>query len=136
MTAETDKIKFHPNWMRFMYAVTAVAAGIFGIGFLAAPDSMLSTMGYPAQEPVIAGVLYSLWLAIGIWSIAGLRSPLKFTPVLLLAMTYKTVWIIAIVIPRAIAGTLPSFAMVTAVQWVLFIVGYLIVIPWRYLFAK
>lgn len=119
-----------------MYAATLVVAGADGLGFLVAPSSMQSILGIPDQEPIIAGVAYSIWFALAIWSIAGLRSPLKFTPVLVLAMTYELVWIIAIIIPRLIAGTLPSFAMSTVLTFVPFIIGYLIAIPWKHVFAK
>jgi hypothetical protein len=136
LTTETEKIKFHPNWMRVMYALTVIVAGVFGLAFLIAPSATESLWGIPTQEPIIAGIAYSMWFAMGIISLGGLRSPLKFTPVLVAEMFYKTVWIIAIIIPRAIAGTLPSFALTLAVSYLIPIIGNTIVIPWRYFFAK
>jgi len=135
LTADTE-VKFHLNRMRFMYAATAIFAGFIGISLLIAPSTMQSMFGYPAQEPIMGAVVYTVWLAFALLSIAGLRSPLKFAPILLLEITYKTIWLVAIAIPAAITGTLYSFALENAVLFVLFIVGYIIAMPWKYIFTK
>jgi hypothetical protein len=136
LATETGKIKFHPNWMRFMYALTVIFAGVFGLAFLIAPGATESLWGIPTEEPMIAGIAYSMWFVMGVMSLAGLRSPLKFTPVLVAEMFYKTVWIIAIIIPRAVAGTLPLFALTLAVSYLIPIIGNTVAVPWRYVFAK
>jgi hypothetical protein len=135
MSTETKGIKVRYNWLRFMYAYTIVFAGSTGLGCLVAP-STLNLLGYPAQEPIWAGVGYSMMLALAIASILGLRAPLKFSPVLLLQLTYKVIWFIAIIIPLSIAGHLPSYAIGTCILFATFVVGDLIAIPFRYLFAK
>ena len=135
MSTETKGIKVRYNWLRFMYVYTIVVAGSIGLGCLVAP-SMLNLLGFPAQEPVWAGVGYSVLLAFAVASILGLRAPLRFSPVLLLSLTYKVTWFIAILVPLLIAGRLPSYAMSTAILFATFVVGDLIAIPFRYLFAK
>ncbi len=75
-------------------------------------------------------------MALAIASVLGLRAPLRFSPVLLLQLTYKVIWFVAIFIPVSIAGQLPSYAIGTAILWIAFVVGDLIAIPFRYLFAK
>lgn len=136
MITESAAVKFHPNWMRVMYALTVVIAGGIGLALLIAPKATGSFLGYPAEEPLIAGIAYSVWFTLGILSIAGLRSPLKFAPVLVVEMTYKTVWILAVIIPTAIAGPLASFGLTSAVLYLIPIIGNLIVVPWRLVFAK
>jgi hypothetical protein len=75
----------------------------------------------------------SLWTAIMILSALGLREPLRFSPVLLLQVIYKTLWLLFYVVPllrkgewSAIpAGITTSFAAIVLVwPWL---------IPWRYL---
>jgi len=83
-----------------MYAYTIVGAGVIGLALLIVPNTMMSLLGIPTEEPIIAGMAYSVWLAFGILSIFGLRSPLKFVPVLLLQFTYKVVWFIAVIAPK------------------------------------
>ncbi|MFB3889335.1 MAG: hypothetical protein ACE14S_07570 [Candidatus Bathyarchaeia archaeon] len=137
MAREIGGVKYHPNWMRIMYGLTAVFAGVFGLALLITPSATESFMGFPTQEPMIAGVAYSVWFTLGVLSIFGLRSPLKFAPVLVAEVFYKSAWILVLVVPRAVAGTLPSFAMITTLEWLLIpILGNIIAVPWRYVFAK
>ena len=89
----------------------------------------MNLLGFPAQEPVWAGVGYSVLFAFAIVSILGLRAPLRFSPVLLLSLTYKVTWFIAIFIPLLIAGRVPSYAMSTGILFATFVVGDLIAIP-------
>ena len=136
MTQETEEIKYHPNWLRFMYAYTIVVAGAIGLLFLIIPSTMLSILGVPTQEPIVAGALYSVFLAFSIVSIFGLRSPLKFAPVLLPQFTYKVIWFISVIAPKAVSGGLPPFAITMSILWAPWVIGGLIALPWKYLFAK
>lgn len=75
MSTENEKIKVHPNWLRFMYAYTIVIGGVFGLTSLILPSAASSLMGFPTEEPIIAGLASSVGVAFAILSIAGLRSP-------------------------------------------------------------
>jgi hypothetical protein len=83
MSADSKGIKVRYNWLKFVYAYTIVVAGSIGLGCLVAP-STLNLLGYPAQEPIWAGVGYSVLLVA---SISGLRDLPRFSPVLLLSPT-------------------------------------------------
>ena len=65
-----------------------------------------------------------------------LRSPLKFSPVLLLQLSYKMVWFVGLILPVLIAGKFPSYAIEYIVFFAVYIIGDLIAIPFSYLFAK
>ncbi len=136
MSTENEKIKVHPNWLRFMYAYTIVVGGFMGLSFLIMPGSATSIFGFPEEEPIIAGLAASTGVAFAILSIAGLRSPLKFSPVLLLQLTYKVIWFIAVIIPKLAIGQLPSYAIMSSVLYATFVIGDLIAIPFRHLLAK
>jgi len=131
-----DEVKVHLNWLRFMYAYTIVGAGGIGLALLIAPNTAMSLLSIPAEEPIMAGVAYSAWLAFGILSIFGLRSPMKFVPVLLLQFTYKVVWFIGVIAPIAITGAMPSFGFTMIAIFASYVIGDIIVIPWRYLLSK
>jgi hypothetical protein len=92
-----------------MYAYTIVGAGGIGLALLVTPNTAMSFLGIPTEEPIVAGVAYSACVAFGILSILGLRSPMKFVPVLLLQFAYKVVWFTAVIALRAVTGALPSF---------------------------
>jgi len=120
-----------------MYIYTIVGAGGFGLGIIFIPDVMRSIFGWPNSDQIIAfGVTGSVYLSFAILSILGLRSPLKFTPLLLLQLTYKVVWLIGVILPILFTGKFPTYAILFAAIYVTYIIGDLIAIPFFYVFAK
>ena len=124
------------GWIKGMYIYTILGAGGFGLGIIFVPDAIQSILGAPRQDPVVFGVTGSVYLSFALLSILGLRSPLKFVPVLLLQLTYKTIWFVGVIIPIFIAGKLPTYAILLAVIWATYIIGDLIAIPFSYVFGK
>lgn len=49
-------------------------------------------------------ILGSLWTAILIGSILGLFSPVRMSPLLLIQVVYKTLWLLVFVLPRGLGG--------------------------------
>jgi len=124
------------GWLKIMYIWTIVGAGGFGLGIIVIPNVMKSIFGWPTQDPIVYGVTGSVWLAFGIISILGLRSPLKFVPVLLLQLCYKSIWFIGVVLPLLVVGKFPLYAILHVVVIASYIIGDLIAIPFSYVFAK
>jgi hypothetical protein len=95
-----------------MYLYTIAGAGAFGLGIIVIPDVMRAIFGWPNSDHIIAfGVTGSVYLSFALLSILGLRSPLKFTPLLLLQLTYKVVWLIGVILPILFAGKFPTYAL-------------------------
>jgi hypothetical protein len=124
------------GWIKFMYIYTIIGAGGTGLGMIFASKFIQSLLNWTVDEPIIYGIAASVFLAFSILSVFGLLSPLKFTPVLLLQLCYKTVWFIAIVLPMLVAGKFPAYGIFTAIFWLTYIVGDLIAIPFGYLFTR
>ena len=124
------------GWLKGMYIYTIVGAGGAGLGIIAFPDVILSIFGWPNQDQLTFGVTGSVYLAFALLSLLGLRSPLKFTPVLMLQLTYKVVWLIGVILPILFAGKFPAYALLFTVIFVTYIIGDLIAIPFSYVFAK
>jgi len=97
---------------------------------------MRSIFSWPDQDPVVYGVTGSVYLSFAVLSILGLRSPLKFAPVLLLQLCYKAIWFVGVILPILIAGGFPTYALLHVVIFATFIIGDLIAIPFAYVFAK
>jgi hypothetical protein len=137
-----DVIAMSPNldvrwgWIKGMYIYTILGAGGYGLGIIFVPDAIQSLLGAPRQDPVVLGVTGSVYLSFALLSILGLRSPLKFVPVLLLQLTYKTIWFVGVIIPILIAGKLPTYTILLAVIWATYIIGDMIAIPFGYVFRK
>jgi hypothetical protein len=78
----------------------------------------------------------SVWMAFGVLSIFGLRSPLKFVPILVMQLCYKSIWFIGVVFPMLVSGTFPLYAILHVVIMGSYIVGDLIAIPFPYVFSR
>ena len=124
------------GWLKIMYIYTIVGAGGFGLGMILIPGTMQSLFGLPDQDPIILGVMASLYVAFALLSIHGLKSPLKFSPVLMMQLIYKVVWFVGILLPMVIKGTFPNYGILFVVIFVSYIIGDLIAIPFGYIFAK
>jgi len=129
-------IKIRWGWLKGMYIYTIVGAGGFGLGMIVAPNVMGSVFSWPSGDPIAIGVTGSVYLSFALLSILGVRSPLKFVPVLLLQLCYKVVWFIGVVLPLLVAGKFPMYAILHVVIFATYIIGDLIAIPFSYVFAK
>ena len=115
---------------------TIILAGLFGLGIIVIPEKIKTSFTWPVEEPIAFGIVGSVYLAFGLLSILGLRSPLKFVPVLLLQLFYKSIWFIGVFLPLLFTAHFPSYAVPTVVIFATFIIGDLIAIPFFHLFAK
>ena len=124
---------FRWGWMRFMYSLNVLAAGVPGLVVLFGPESFMSSV---TQDRLYFGVLGSVWLAIGLLSVLGLRNPLRFSAIFMVQIVYKSLWFGAVLLPLAIAGELRFDAVPLAIFFALAIVVCLIATPYAYLFGK
>ena len=124
------------GWLKLMYIYTIVGAGGFGLGIIVIPNVMKSVFRWPDQDPIVFGVVGSVYLAFGLLSILGLRAPLKFVPVLLLQLLYKAIWFLGVVLRLLVVGQFPMYAIMLVVIFATYIIGNLIAIPFSYVFAK
>lgn len=132
----SESIKVRMNWLKGMYVYTIIGAGGFGLGMLVAPEMVKSVLAWPVADPIAFGIVASVWLAFGILAILGLRSPLRFAPVLLLQLCYKAVWLIGVALPLLVTAQFPTFAIVHVAVFATYIIGDIIAIPFSYLFAR
>lgn len=96
------------GWLKGTYIYTIVGAGGLGLGIIVMPGGMRSMFGWPSQDPIVYGVFGSVFISFALLSILGLRSPLKFAPVLLPQLFYKVIWFIGVVIPACVCGQTPG----------------------------
>ena len=133
MSKET-KVRW--SWLKAMYIYTIIVAGGFGLGIIFVPNLIASIFRMPTQDPITMGILGSIYIASAALALLGLRSPLKFVPILLLQLVYKVVWFIGIILPVLIAAKFPAYAISFVIVFATFIIGDLIAIPFSYVFKK
>ena len=124
------------RWLRFMYVYTTIVAGAIGLAEILAPARVQSMFGMPEQDPVVFGFGGSVFLALGLVAILGVRAPLKYCPILLVELAYKLIWLCGVVVPLALRGEFPASSIVQVVIFGTFVVGDLIAIPFRYVFSS
>jgi hypothetical protein len=132
----TQQLNVRWAWLKGMYIYTIIGAGGFGLGVIVAPDEMRSLFGLPGQDAIHFGVAGSVWLSFGLLAILGLRSPLKFVPILLLQLCYKALWFVGVIFPMLLAGKFPTYAALYMLLFAIAIIGDLIAIPFSYIFAR
>ena len=124
------------GWLKFMYIFTIVVAGGCGLGIIFIPNLMIAVLGMPRQDPIVSGVMGSVFLAFGILSVFGLQSPLKFVPILLLQLCFKLIWVLGVILPLRFVEPLPMYGILFVVIFAIYIAGDLVSIPFHYIFAK
>ncbi|PKN37719.1 MAG: hypothetical protein CVU62_08320 [Deltaproteobacteria bacterium HGW-Deltaproteobacteria-2] len=128
------------SWLKLMYWYTILGAGGYGLLIIVAPAFVQSTtqclMPFPAQDPLIFGYMGSAMVAFAILSIFALRAPLRFVPVLMLQLVYKTVWMLGVYIPLVMSGNNSLYATLLAAIFVIYIIGDLVAIPFSYLLGR
>ena len=132
----SEEINVRWGWLKFMYIYTIIGAGGFGLGIIFIPNTMISIFGWPNQDPIVFGVVGSVYISFGLLSILGLKAPLKFVPVLLLQLSYKSIWFVGVIIPLLVTGKLQMYAIIYIIIFASYIIGDLIAIPFSYLFSK
>jgi len=132
----SSQCKVRYGWLKFLYLYTLVGAGGSGLLMILFPDRLAALFGMPAQDPYIYGVAASIWLAFGLLSILGLRAPVAFLPVLLMQLFYKSIWLVAVVLPLMLRGERPAYAFLFTAIMVSYVVLDLIAIPFGILFGR
>lgn len=128
--------KIRWGWLKGMYIYTIVGAGGFGLGILFLPEVIKATFSWPVNEPVAFGVIGSVYAAFGLLSLLGLRAPLRFAPVLLLQLCYKSIWFVGVLVPLLITAHFPAYGITLVMIFATYIIGDLIAIPFSAIFAK
>ena len=129
-------IKIRSGWLKGMYIYTIAGAGGLGLGMIVVPEMIKLMFSWPVEEPIALGIVASVYVAFGLLSILGLRSPLKFVPVLVLQLCYKSVWFIGVILPLLLTSQFPGYAIPIVIIFATYIIGDLIAIPFTYVFAK
>ena len=132
----SKELKVRWRWLKGMYIYTIIGAGGFGLGIIFMPDVLQSMFGWPIQDPIVLGIVGSVYFSFGLLSILGLRSPLKFSPILLLQLSYKVVWFIGVLLPILFAGKFQTYSLLYVAVFATYIIGDLIAIPFKYVFAR
>ena len=82
------------------------------------------------------GIAFSFWAAFAALTGLGIRYPLKMLPLIILQLSYKTIWLIFVYVPLKSSGNLTEGAMELFQANTIGVVLDLLVIPWGYVYHK
>lgn len=82
-----------------------------------------------AVLPLMNGAVAALLGAMGLLSVAGLFSPVRMLPLLVFEIVWKAIWVLAVALPKALAGELDDGTLSTllACAWAL---PFVFIVPW------
>ncbi len=112
-----------------------IMRGLFFLNFISLAFDNWSTILFPTgQMDTLTGVTISFWASFALLNLLGIRFPLKFIPILLLQLLYKSAWIVGTYLPARSAGALDED--LTGFFWVCIagIALNLVIIPWGYVY--
>lgn len=95
----------------------------------------LASQGRFAESEGFRTILGSLWTAILIGSVIGLFRPVTMSPLLMIQVVYKTLWLLVFVLPRLSAGRSQEVPWGISLTFLMIVISYPWVIPWRILFG-
>lgn len=130
-TTPSAKSYSPPNWRLH------IMRGLFWLNFISLAFDNWSTILFPEyQMDTLTGVTISFWAAFSLLNLLGVRFPLKFTPILLLQLLYKSAWIIGTYLPAKNSGTLDED--IYSFFWIC-VAGVtlnLLIIPWKFVYIE
>jgi hypothetical protein len=104
-----------------------------GFGTLFRPSS--TDQGVFPESAGWRTLVGSLWLAILAMSVLGVRQPEAFRWLLVFQVFYKSVWLIAYVLPRMLAGRGREVPAGITLSFLVIVLVWPWFIPWRQLFS-
>jgi len=78
----------------------------------------------------------ALWTGIMVLSAFGLRDPMRYSPVLLLQLIYKTLWLVVFALPLVRRREAHLIPWGIAISFIAIVVIWPWLIPWAYLLGR
>ena len=120
-----------PRWR--LYSLRA----LFFLNFISLAFDNWSTILFPdSQMDVLTGVSISFWAAFSLLNLLGVRFPLKFLPILLLQLLYKSAWILGTYYPAWSTENLDEHLQSFFWVCVAGIALNLLILPWKYIYQE
>jgi hypothetical protein len=84
----------------------------------------------------IRTILGSLWTAILLCSVLGVFLPVEMSPMLLIQVLYKLLWLVVFAAPRLLAGRMGELPMGIVLTFAVIVLAYPWVIPWSHFLGR
>jgi hypothetical protein len=95
----------------------------------------LASQGKFPESAGFRTVLGSLWIAIMVGSVVGLFFPVPMAPLLMVQVVYKTLWLVVYALPRLLHGRSGEVPWGISLPFLVIVLTYPWVIPWKRVFG-
>jgi len=121
--------------LRVLFALDVIGAGVPGLLLLVSSEKAIAWL---LADRIAAGSVTALlgcvWLSMGLLAIAGMFRPVTLSPLLLLQLLYKGIWLGTVgATTYWNGGSPPPIMTAVFLAWVIAVAATL---PWRFLFAN
>lgn len=96
----------------------------------------LASQGKFPESAGFRTILGSLWTAILVGSVLGLFFPVPMSPLLLIQVVYKALWLLVYALPRLLKGRSGEVPWGISLTFLVIVLTYPWVIPWEQVFAR
>jgi hypothetical protein len=125
-------------FLRIIYISNILVAGAISIMTLVfnsfATKNLFGDLETESNSSYITG---SFWTAITLCSIFGLKFPYNFSPVLIIQIIYKSLYLFRKFLPDLISGNVGERGTIgMSIFFLVWIIILPIFVPWRYLFRN
>ncbi|MEM6377960.1 MAG: hypothetical protein AAF705_07090 [Bacteroidota bacterium] len=121
--------------IKVVYIANIIVAGWISITSLFFPKTAAVSVFsgvYPNSE--LIRLVGALWFSIFLISILGLWKPINFSPILIVQLIYKSLWLLVVALPAILQkNDYPSGMASFFLIWVIVLP---FVIPWKALFSS
>jgi hypothetical protein len=115
--------------LKIVYIANIIVAGWISITSMTSPKRAAETVFQHSYEPTeVMKLVGCLWFAITILSMLGLWRPISFSPILLVQLIYKGMWLLIVALP-AIKNNQP-YPTGMALFFLIWVLVLPFVIPW------
>jgi hypothetical protein len=117
------------NAIKLVYIANIIVAGWISLSSILSPKKAAYSVFQNAYEPTeVMKLVGCLWLAIAVLSALGLWRPVSFSPILLVQLIYKGIWLLVVALPAIRNNQVyPSGMALFFLVWVMVLP---FVIPW------
>ncbi len=131
MSGELSRIRLYA--IRFVYLFNAL---VIGFGAWSELIKQVRLISEGKTWDLVYGIAYSIYAGLALLMLWGVRFPLKMLPLLLLQISYKTIWLMVVGYACWSAGRLNPEVMATTRFFAAIVVLDLVIIPWPYVFGN
>ena len=114
-------------FLRLLYFLMFVFVGL---------DAWKTIITHQGSWDPTRAVAWCVWAAYATLSFFGLLNPLRWLPIIIFMIFYKTLWIIVVAYPMWSAGTLAGSPAEGMAQVFIAAPFLSLIIPWKYVFEK